>query len=224
MNWQMMVKNLLNQLEVAEAMKHSFNNYHAKGVKYLNLLRTEQLTVKVYIFPSDVQSENKNTKTIVNPHTHLYNFHTILLEGSVENVVFDYYPRAYQSGEVKVINHNFSTHNRFRYVTPFRAKKKNVGFTFEDTGHLIERNITIVDKYGKSYYMDADTIHSIRPVGETALLLLQYNDLLFKGDTDFFTQSNTAPSMEGLYEKFNESEIINLMNKVDHLCTRKIEV
>ncbi len=217
-----MAKNLLDQLQVDDAIRNSYKNWHVKGVDYLCLYRSPQLTIKVYKCPAELQSENKNTKTILNPHTHLYNSHIVVLMGECEIVTFDYHKRSHQSGEPKEVNHNFTTHNLFYHTSKFGPRAKQAGFRFESTGHLIEKQVTKITEQ-QSLYMKADEIRSFRTIGETYLLIFQYNTIPFNVDTDLYVQTATPPILDELYQTFNESEIVNFINKIDYVATRKIE-
>lgn len=55
------------EIDLQQALKNSYRNYHAKGVDYLCVGRTPQLTQKIYFidgFEGDV----------VVPHDHRYEF------------------------------------------------------------------------------------------------------------------------------------------------------
>lgn len=58
-----------------EILAHSFTDFHAKGLDYLCLLRSPEITVKAYFFEGDVASAPE----VVVPHDHRYCFNTRVL-------------------------------------------------------------------------------------------------------------------------------------------------
>lgn len=66
--------------------QHSVLNHHANGMDYLCLHRTPELTVKVYLIE---KPENANDGYLINPHTHCYDFGTVVLSGALEHIRFE---------------------------------------------------------------------------------------------------------------------------------------
>lgn len=77
---------MLSEADPNALAQHSVLNHHANGMDYLCLHRTPELTVKVYLIE---KPENANDGFLVNPHTHRYDFGTVVLAGALEHVRVD---------------------------------------------------------------------------------------------------------------------------------------
>ena len=86
MEVQRMFDNLLNSIDWAQAAKCSYTAFHAPGLSYLNLLRTERLTVKLYTFEN---VERNPHGWVVWPHNHSYNFTHRTMVGKIWNHKFE---------------------------------------------------------------------------------------------------------------------------------------
>lgn len=218
MQWHQLVKNLLRSLKVEDAISNSFKNFHSEGMDYLCLFRSEDLTVKIYDIVPNYTPANKHHNVIVNPHNHGYDFHTILLAGYVENIIFKYIPKAIQDGSSNISN-LLPLHNHFEYVS--KIKSVNHGFKYIDKGDLVVEKIEVLQNPGDTYFLDNTKIHSIRPgktIDRTTLLLLQYKDV-DKVETDYFCREESPTTNPKLYQKFTKPEIIDFIKRIDTLCT-----
>lgn len=182
------VRNMINNADPKEGVKHSFNNYHVEGMKYLNLVRSERFTAKIYLLdPLLIKSTQDGF--LVNPHDHRYNFGTTVLFGAVSNLVF------HEIGQGSGWNH-FGYQADTKEFTP----QGEVGLqVVEDMTYAV----------GETYYTGIDDIHTLRLSNElTALLLFQYNDIVLDG-TNFYGRDVESPSScttGNLYQRFTEDE------------------
>lgn len=198
--FESLVENLLLDVDPLESMKHSFIDYHVPGMHYLNLLRTERLTVKMYMTSratkfSGTDVFDDNGPLLVNPHNHAYNFHSFVLAGAVENVRFD----VGTGGGVGM--------HMFTYDS---AKREFSRHGWVGLKPRIDNNRPYV--MGESYYHRWDEVHSIRPtVPNTCLVLLQYKDIYTHG-TKFYSRDEKPPSLEGLYKRPSYDQTLQLMS------------
>lgn len=165
---------------------HSFLNYHAPGMDYLCLHRSDDLTVKIYfIDPSRLQTCGVRDY-LVSPHDHAYSFDTVVLRGHVTNVNFAASPSVPGSRYDPIVT------NEWRY----RASDRH----FEQT-HRVNLWETSRDylNVGEAYHLSSTAVHTIVVPGglPTALLLFQQRDV--KTETRFFGLD--APDLDGLYQR-----------------------
>lgn len=181
------VRNMIENANPEEGVKHSFNNYHVEGVKYLNLLRSDRLTVKIYLLDPLLIKPNQDG-FLVNPHDHRYNFGTTVLFGAVSNIVFHESPQG-----------NGWNHFKYQADTKEFTPKGEVGLNM--TEHLFYTS-------GQTYYTDIEDIHTLRLSDRlTGLLLLQYNDI--NSLTNFYGREPESPSSckeAHLYQRFTVEE------------------
>lgn len=85
---KMLVKNLIEQLDMEKCLKNSFKNYHTEGLYYINLFRNLNLTIKLYFVITGL-IKNRNVGYLVSPHTHAYNFTTEVLFGSIRHIILE---------------------------------------------------------------------------------------------------------------------------------------
>lgn len=84
---------------------NSFENFHARGVYYVCLLRSPKLTIKLYHFvPEELEPliDKWGRHILVNPHTHRYDFQTLVLEGGMTNITYSDIPGLGSSNDHKV--------------------------------------------------------------------------------------------------------------------------
>ena len=202
--------NLLESADPEVCCQNSFLNYHAPGFHYLNLLRTERLTVKIYV--NDETYTPLSFGWVVWPHNHQYNFHTFVLAGGIQHYWFEAAAAEGLGGQYTLFGLD-----HFKYRSPFAGGK---GFE-----HAGRSDLTIVDQIrlsaGQSYYLKHDEIHTIgldHTVPRTVLLLFQYEDKA-KMHTDFFWNQSFPPDVKDLYQKMTPEQYQQLQKKVLSLIT-----
>jgi hypothetical protein len=199
---KMLVKNLIEQLDMEKCLKNSFKNYHTEGLYYVNLFRDLDLTIKLY-FLMPGKAKNRNVGYLVSPHTHAYNFTTEVLHGSIRHITLtedgpkdpdlQWYKYKYESAK--------KPEDRLNLVG--------------ETNLSIESDITYTQ--GQAYYVDTNTIHSlIAPEDQMTILLLhQYEDKV--SETDFYTTLSEKPSFKNIYRGYTEDEIKELLDLIKAL-------
>ncbi len=191
----------MDSLEAIAA--NSYRNFHAKGLDYLCLLRTPELTRKVYFFDGDVSK----LPEIVTPHDHRYDFKTTVLAGMVAN---RFYAKNVRGGEPV---------ERFDYMTPLNGGD---GFTWRETVTLRCTADRTFER-GQSYSCRADQIHTLKIHSDSCVIVLdQYADsVAMDQPTSAYRADATAPNLDGLYERMTEDHLqdrlrqaVNLMRQL----------
>lgn len=135
--------------------KHSVFKHHVDCLDYLCLLRTPELTIKLYLMEQPV---NGPLGYLVAPHTHRYAFDTLVLHGRLEHVRFTARPGfGWREGV---------------YEPDTKAWRPITECT-------LDREVVTVQR-GQSYYMHHDQIHSLKVRendGPVLLALAQYHDV-----------------------------------------------
>lgn len=156
----------LQHLNVEKCMPHSRINHHTPGLNYLNLQRSDKFTLKLYLLEPN---NNHNSGFLVHPHTHRYEFNTVVLAGCVENVVLKELgnkvpPKGKR--DFPMIRHEYS---------PEGVSGKPLGTW------LYETDESGIYESGQSYYLNTDQIHTLRTSNRPTLLCLsQFADLAEK--------------------------------------------
>ena len=191
-----MIDNLIASTDWVIAAQQSFKDMHVKGLTYINLLRTERLTVKLYMFDA---CELNTQGHLVYPHNHAYNFYHKTLIGSIDNIRFK--PVGVKEGgstswQVWEYQSGLS-----RGITPrLRKVDLKVGLQMK-----LEQIVQ-----GDSYYLDQTEIHTIRPTTSySAAALMQFHDIHKPGvdGTTMFVPNDEMPNCaHNLYHKMSADE------------------
>jgi len=176
------------------ALDHSYKIFHTEGIRYINLVRTQHYTAKIYILESYSLNDQGY---LVNPHNHSYDFTTNVLVGKVTNVLFRIEP--YSLGDWHLCE----------YKTPLNGGKGSRKKT-KCTVHEMSREEFCRNQ---SYDMNHKDLHTLIPsIGwsETILFLEQFQDV---NKTTHFL-SKEPDSDECVYERYTKSEMIQ---EITHL-------
>ncbi len=175
---------------------HSFQHFHVKGFDYVCLSRTPSLTRKVYFFDGDVAKAPE----VVNPHNHRYDFSTRVLCG----VLRDHRWTMAQDGE---------RFNMFNWNTPLNGGD---GFAFREEVSLRKCQEVLLDPQCVPFHTSHAAIHTIQIAArQTAILLEQRGDTLAPDEpSQTFIRDRTAPSLDGLYEKFSMDGLVSRLGQI----------
>lgn len=180
MEIQHMLDNLLDSIDWEEAANHSYTNFHAEGVSYVNLLRTDRLTLKLYTFNNVRHNEQGY---LVHPHNHGYNFTHQTLCGIIQNHIF-----SLKGGD---------DWNMYQFDTPLNGGKGLIkvwpcGLTRLDTFSL---------PVGRNYYLTTEELHTLGVKTDyAAALLCQFHDVNPGIPTIMLAPAGENPDCEtGLY-------------------------
>jgi hypothetical protein len=188
-------------MQFRDILKNSYKNFHAKGLHYLCLQRTELVTVKAYFFED---TASKSPEVVV-PHNHRYDFITEVITGELQD-------HTYQ--EVPVRGHDthadVALYNKFNFYTPLNGGE---GFVFCKPVVLKKRSIT-TRRAGETLGRSSEQIHTISVKPNTILLLTQLRD---KNSIDVPSQAYSSadrelfPNTSGLYDGMDADTAIGYL-------------
>lgn len=183
-------------MNLEHIVANSYRNFHARGLDYLCLKRTPELTLKVYFFDGP-QSHLDQLPEIVAPHDHRYDFHTTIVRGVVQNRIFretkHYSPPDYQ---------------KFEWDTPLLGGK---GFTHVGAVHLYEDPNTQPYAMGDTWFSPSTDVHTLRILERGSIILQrQYEDIVPVGTPTIMYMKGEpkAPSLSGLYDRMTEADAV----------------
>ncbi len=191
---------MLNDKEMEFALRHSFRDFHVKGLHYVSLpMARGPGFKKVYFFENDAATDGP----LVMPHDHRYNFGTKVLAGQLENVLY------------KPVSKRGMRFNRFSYRTPLNGGD---GFTWESEVLLGVQSRNLY-KAGEKYGSMHSQIHTLANIkAGTILVLAQYPDVLpLDVPTTAYAVEREPPSLSGLYSKMDGNEIVQRVTVANNL-------
>jgi hypothetical protein len=177
---------------IEDMLAHSYRDFHVKGFDYICLKRSQEETIKLYIFEDEVA----NSGEVVNPHDHRYDFHTDVLAGCLVNKT--YVP---DCGGVP--------YRRFNYATPLNGGN---GFSLAGMTALSQVSEWAFAR-GERCYMLAEQIHTIQVLPGTVLKLTQGPDRNIPVSSTY-ARGATPPSLDGLYNRFTEGQLMDRLRKI----------
>ncbi|EFC48113.1 predicted protein [Naegleria gruberi] len=197
------VERSLRQLPLKKLCEHSFKDYHVRGVNYLCLERSCNITTKVYLL--DPVEHGKGY--VANPHNHRYHFKTTVLNGSLKNLVFE--ERQAQEDHSDL----YWKYAYFHHTHQFERLNKV----------LLHLNHIDHCEVGESYDLSPNEIHTIQ-VSEkepTVLFLQQYPDVVPESyPGEFYCRESSPPNVDGLYQRYSEEEVRDLREKILQLICK----
>ena len=179
--------------EALQAMRaNSYRDFHAKGLDYLCLHRSEALTLKAYFFAG----ECTESPELVVPHDHRYGFTTHVLAGGLVERRW----AECDAGQGTV-------YQQFDYSTPLNGGD---GFTWKREVRLggWDRG---VHGAGTAYMTRSDQIHTLANVQRgTAVVIQQFRDVVLGEPTRAFRRGlgHEAPSTDGLYSRMTPDQAL----------------
>lgn len=180
-------------IQIEDVVANSFRNFHAKGLDYLCLMRSPDLTIKVYFF----DEAPEHTSEVVAPHDHRYDFQTEVLAGELRNFRYKYT--------------RGSAYNLFDYSTPLLGGS---GFVHKGTCNL---KCVSNERYavGQVHSHRAEELHTIKVRHDTVIQLQQYNDVVPVGQPTqlFMPADRDTPTLDGLYDRMDADYAIKRLNE-----------
>ena len=204
MNLDRMVENLVESANWRELASDSYFNFHVEGLTYINLFRSPQLTVKLYLF-DDVKLNKQGF--LVHPHNHSYNFYHKTLVGQITNSRFTVTdPDTTLAGKWDV----------WKFDTPLNGgdgvSRVNLSVGLKERCEVLCA--------GAGYYLDHKEIHTIAPLSGdyAAAVLVQYHDVAPYGPTTMLVPAGEKPDCyNGLYVPMTHNDA---EEAVTHFYTR----
>ena len=160
-----LVRRKLLNLDMNESIKHSVMDHHVPGLHYLNIERSDKFTLKLYLLDG---AKNNQSGFLIHPHSHRYNFNTVVLAGRVKNVIF-------QEAGLPAF-HDDLPMVRMKY-SPEKGLEEDAGKPL-----LLRRDMSSADAGvfgpGQTYFLFANQIHTLEVMpGKTLLCLSQFEDV-----------------------------------------------
>lgn len=188
---------LPKRINVEQVVEHSYRDFHAKGLDYICLKRSPDLTLKLYFLDGDVSK----LPEVVHPHDHRYDFDTWVVAGRMQNIWYA------QGG---IAGQHFEL---FQYKTPLNGGS---GFT-HDRGIYLDEMSRQVFEAGDGYHMHHREVHTIGMLeNETVLFLAQYKDEIGLDEpTRTYCATHKAPSLSGLYSRFTADQVIARLKRFE---------
>lgn len=184
------------EIDLEQAVTNSYRNFHAKGLDYICLSRSDELTQKLYILDGDASK----VPEVVNPHDHRYSFVTTVLHGKMA----DYRWRPGLEGMPGA-----KPFSAFDYMTPLNGGS---GFIYRGEEWLV-RTVSEGLRSGESLATQAKHIHTIQMMADqTVLRLDQFADVYpIDKATSTWSRGENSPSCtdDGLYERFTEGQLVD---------------
>lgn len=190
---------------IEELCASSFRNFHARGLDYLCLHRSQFVTCKAYFFDGDTDK----LPEVVIPHDHRYNFVSTVLAGCVSERLF-----AYLDTEVS----GYEPYEEFAWDTPLNGGD---GFTWRQTSwlKLLEENVY---EPGESYETPHQAIHTLNiRAPQSVLFLVQYHDRVpMNVPTASFRPANEREpiNVSGLYDVMTPDHARTLLSRLTELA------
>lgn len=200
-----------NDLDIDTAVENSYKDFHSKGLDYLCLYRSPELTIKAYFFAEGMDSQE--VSEVVNPHDHRYDFDTQCFSGVIRNKWYRFPPS--WDGE-SIGDECGPMYTAFEWRTPLLGGD---GFTHIDAVPLEQHRWRSYSP-GERYYMHADELHTIEVLApETCIVLAQYEDRVpVHHPTHTFTREATPPDISGLYNKFTADQAVKQLRLLQDLA------
>lgn len=155
----------LQTLNVEKVMPNSRIDHHTPGLSYLNLQRSDKFTLKLYLIEG---LNNNNGGYLIHPHSHRYDFNTIVMAGQIKNVVLEDESiagaLADKKGRIPMA--------RFDY-----SHEAGISAKSEKTFLRIDEELTRVYVRDESYLLNTTQIHTLETFDMPTLLCLsQFED------------------------------------------------
>lgn len=207
-----------DDIDIDTVVEHSFRDFHAKGLDYLCLHRSEKLTLKAYFFAEGLDSQEASE--VVNPHDHRYNFMTQCFSGLIRNKWYRIPPCSLDA--IYRGDYCGKDYEVFEWRTPLLGGD---GFTYDGFCPLQEhRHGDYLP--GEAYYMLAEELHTIQVMApETCIVLAQYEDVVPADQpTRTFVLADEGgpepPPLDGLYNTFTADQAVKRLGLLRELADK----
>lgn len=145
---QRIFSDLLGNADAVLMAGQSVLNHHIDGIDYLCASRTPQVTAKIYMIGHKGPVDNFNAGFVAVPHTHRYDFYTVVLAGKIEHIRFK---KTDRKGIRRWSEHGFDPSESGTQKILERCHE-NISFD------------TTIEEYsrGESYHVNSNEIHTLR--------------------------------------------------------------
>ena len=196
------VQKLVSGLDLGEAAVHSVTDFHAKGLHYVNLIRSPQYTAKLYFGRVGELEHNTPDGFIVNPHSHSYSFRQTVISGTLRNIVF-------HEGD---FNEKSNSWFGADYYSPLKTAER-VRMEFDEAETQMWNHSEV---YGPAtgYFMrpgDIHTLQSVHPVKPLILFTEQFQTEI-QPPTRIYTRTKELVDLSTLYGEMSVDHLKELLD------------
>lgn len=155
----------LETLNVEKVMPNSRIDHHTPGLNYLNLQRSDKFTLKLYLIEG---LNNNNGGYLIHPHSHRYDFNTIVMAGQIRNVVLN------DEGITDALGDKKGRIPMARYDY---SHEEGIGKKPEKTFLRLDEELSRVYVRDEGYLLNTTQIHTLETFDMPTLLCLsQFED------------------------------------------------
>lgn len=156
-----LAQKLVEQARPTALLPHSRHNHHVRGLDYVCLHRSPELTVKAYIFdkPQHAVQHTENDTWLVWPHNHRYAFDHLTLTGRIDNIIVDFAEPGSHTVPVDIIAYDASE-RAHEVIGQSRLTR-------------VRRLITLP---GDHFSLDPLTLHTIQVENDSVAIQVQYGN------------------------------------------------
>lgn len=155
----------LETLNVEKVMPNSRIDHHTPGLNYLNLQRSDKFTLKLYLIEG---LNNNNGGYLIHPHSHRYDFNTIVMAGEIRNVVLD---------DEGILGALGSRKGRIPMARFNYSHEEGISAKSEKTYLRVNEELSRIYGRDESYLLDTSHIHTLETFDMPTLLCLsQFDD------------------------------------------------
>jgi len=182
-------------LNLEKNQEHSRIDHHTPGMDYLNLQRSDKFTLKLYLIEEDIKV---NSGYLVHPHTHRYEFNTVVLAGSIGNVIFEDVGKkpkktCQQRWEDDIAGGGDFAADRYQYSYEDGIDD----LCPQETWLNVHTGASAGYNVGQSYFLKTDQIHTLVTRGEPTLLCLSQFEDKAKSNRLYLPRGAAMPERTG---------------------------
>lgn len=191
-----------------DMLKNSYKNFHARGLSYLCLHRSQMITTKAYFYDGTPEAL-AGMPDLICPHDHRYDFRTTVLAGECVHKRYT----VYRNGEWQ------QSHMEYEWKSPLLGGNGHTRLGLVSVKQHEEKTF----RPGQSYDCRAEEIHTIAVTPGTILLLAQFADVYAPhiGTSTFVPRVGDtssvplySPSLNELYQPMSAPEARVLLGRL----------
>lgn len=188
----------LETLNVEKAMPNSRIDHHTTGLNYLNLQRSDKFTLKLYLIEG---LNNNNGGFLIHPHSHRYDFNTVVLAGQIRNVVLE---------DAGILGALGSKKDRLAMKRFDYSFEDGVSAKGEKTFLRIDQELSRVYQRDESYLLNTSQIHTLETFDTPTLLCLSQFEDKQQTSSVYLPVKETLPAQTGRIPTLEETEAMRV--------------
>jgi hypothetical protein len=189
----------LQTLNVEKVTPNSRIDHHTPGLNYLNLQRSDKFTLKLYLIEG---LTNNNGGYLIHPHSHRYDFNTIVMAGQIKNVVLN---------DVS-LNDALTSSRKDRFPMNRFDYSFEEGISVKPKKVMVEINQELTRTYGRdeSYLLNTTQIHTLETFDMPTLLCLSQFEDKQQSSSLYLPVGETLPAQTGRIPTLEETEAMRV--------------